>query len=280
MVDWKAVAAGAVLAALTTLGCGGARSANDGPLPPHPPKTLASGLAAPPGVRDPLRHGRAMKSRQLLVVEAQGMEGLLRKAPAASPDRVALLWRLAMLDAELEAVALADDADRIADTARKAAIGYFATLLKDYRNQCWVGGEPPECGAAAVYYLAYEQERGGELNEARKRYLELVQLYPHAQLVAYAYFAFGEMFFREARADAAKWPLAEQSFAMVLNMPTRDGVIAAYARYELAHVYQGEGDTDRARKELRRVAEVAEQGGFPGAFELATAARSEGGSAP
>jgi hypothetical protein len=64
----------------------------------------------PPPERDDRFRGRPMKSRALLVTELQGLEALFSTTSAASPDRPALMNRLALGYAELERRAEADRA--------------------------------------------------------------------------------------------------------------------------------------------------------------------------
>ena len=73
----------------------------------------------------------------------------------------------------------------------------------------------------AYYYLGLEHELAGDLINARRSYYELIKNAPASRFVPYAYFAFGEVFFHEAKSDPSKWDLAKQSYVEVMKFASR-----------------------------------------------------------
>lgn len=71
----------------------------------------------------------------------------------------------------------------------------------------------------ALYYLGVEHEIANDKTKARRWYYELIKRRPASQLVPYAYFGFGEMFFEEGATDPSKNTLAQHAFAEVLKYP-------------------------------------------------------------
>src|SRR5262249_30885891 len=134
----------------------------------------------------------------------------------------------------------AETAARLKRVAQMAAIKYYTLLKRQYPTLCQradaemsVSGEV--CVEDVLYYLGYEYERAGMLDQARKAYLDLVQSRrdDHATFVPYAYLAFGELFLEEARRDSSRWKLAIQSFQEVLKNPAPQNDIYAYALLRL-----------------------------------------------
>lgn len=83
-----------------------------------------------------------------------------------------------------------------------------------------------------LYFLGLESEIQGDRSKARRWFYELIKRRPDSQYVPYAYFAFGEMFFEEGKADAAKNQLAEHAFAEVLKHPQSPIASEARSRME------------------------------------------------
>ena len=79
---------------------------------------------------------------------------------------------------------------------------------------------------------------------ARRAFYELIKTRPQSTYVPYAYFAFGEMFQREAKSDPAKWDFAQQAYAEVKKYATSP--IAPEAVCRLAEVATAQGDHARA----------------------------------
>ena len=257
--------------------------------------------------RDERRAKMAMKSRQLLVTEIQGLESLFASTPRSSQDRPKLMRRLAEGYVELESAAFRDmteagmkadeakvknpgqvsaikeeqtKAENILNAARKAAIGYYTKLKDQFPKWCQNTAADPAkssgCGDEVLYYLAYEYEQAKQLDDARKVYLDLIQSWPQSKYIPNAYLAFGELFFNDAQADPSKWALAEQSYGEVIKYPPPDNKVWGYAHYKLGYVYWNKGDFIRALSELKKTIEYGVQyATLPNATELAKSARRD-----
>lgn len=150
--------------------------------------------------RDDRRARRAPRARALLVSEIQGLERLGLASTRTSPDRPALLRRIAEANVELAASATKDGSSAVAQAAHKNAVRHYVALLSDH----------PDAPArdAALYNLGLEYEALGDLTNARKVYFDVVKSHAGSPYVAKAYFAFGVLFRQEGKLD-----LARQAFA-------------------------------------------------------------------
>jgi TolA-binding protein len=251
--------------------------------PPPPPQPKASPVEIRRGLTSVRREG-------LLITEIQGLETLVASTPPRSPDRPGLLKRLADTYVELEASSFrkkiesgsgpaAAKAEKVEKAARQAAIKYYGQLKGQYPGWCQVvapGAAPQGCVDETLYDLAYEHEQAGELDQARKDYLELIQTSPGSKYVPNAYLAFGELFFQEAQSDPSKWALAEQSYKEVTKYPSPENKAFGYAHYKLGYVYWNQGDYVRAVAELKKTIENGMA--YPtltGAEQLAVSARRD-----
>lgn len=102
----------------------------------------------------------------------------------------------------------------------------------------------PDPTAASTYARARSAERAGRLDEARKAYFELIQRHPKSPLVPFAYWAFGELFRDESKADPTKLAFARQSYEEVLKFPASGLDRAAHGR--LIEVLARMGEPERA----------------------------------
>ena len=126
------------------------------------------------------------------------------------------------------------------------------------------------------YYLADEQEQGGNLKDARSTYFELIQKAPKSPFIPYAYLAFGELFFQEAQGDPAKWDLAAAAYKEVIKYPPPTNKQFGYARYKLGYVHWNKGEYANALNEFKKVIEYGDQfTDVPNATQLAKAARRD-----
>lgn len=282
-------------------------------LPPPPrEKTQAPPPRPPDGTagkgRDDRRIRLAARGYQLLVAEIQQLETLFQATPRAAGDRPGLLRRLADAYVELESAsdrtrteleikidavrksspaevtkltAEREKAGKVLVSARQAAIKYYDKLQADHPNHCASpnAADPTKstgCVDEVLYYLAYEHEQAGELDKARKVYLQLIQKAPKSKLVAGAYLAFGELYFNEAQGDTSKWALAAQAYGEVLKYPLPDNKFQGYAQYKLAYVYWNQSDFTRALASFKKTIEIAQQySSLPNAGPLATNARRD-----
>lgn len=102
-----------------------------------------------------------------------------------------------------------------------------------------------------LYDDALRFERQGNGAQARRSYYELIAKHPNSPLVPYAYFAFGEMFLREAQADPSKLDLALQAYNEVAKYPTSPITPEAWSR--LAQVHANKGDSAKSAAARQRL---------------------------
>jgi TolA-binding protein len=245
----------------------------------------ASAPAAPVVPKEPsvasLRDERrpSGRARGLLVADIQGLESLFGSIAKSSPDRPKLLRRLAEEYAELASVDEPQPAfQKSAALAHSYAMKFYQRLASEYPRWCITGNAADPalatgCTDEVLYYLGLEAERNRELDTARKTYLELIQTWPQSRYIPYAYFAFGELFFNDAASDPSKFPLAEQSYAKVIQYPPPGNGLFAFAHYRLAQVFAKKGDDARALSEFLKAAQHAKTYGDRG--KLGVAARHE-----
>jgi tetratricopeptide (TPR) repeat protein len=190
-----------------------------------PPEVLAVIAQA----RDPRHQQRRTVTRRLLVTELRNLERLLKVTPQASADRPALIRRIA--ETQVELAAAANEANDLSAERRhrRGAIQHYEQLAKSYPGSAR--------SDEVLYYLALEHERLGDLANARTAYLKLVDKARQSPLVPQAYFAFGELFFDEARKDPAKLPLTRQFYQQVVKWPPPGNAAYGLAWYRLGHVY-------------------------------------------
>jgi tetratricopeptide (TPR) repeat protein len=248
------------------------------------------------GQRDERKTRLKARARQLLITEITGLERLYASTRKQSPDRPQLVRRLAEAYVELGSAANRDkiEAEIKADTAkqkknralydksrseagkakdiltqaRRNAIKFYKIMKKDYPTYSKID--------EVLYYLAYEYEQAGDMDNARKAYQELVQKAPKSKYVPNAYLAFGELFFVEAMGDPGKWALAENFYKEVLKYPPPENKVFGYARYKLAYVYWNTGDYAKAIQEFKEVIEYADQhSNIAGAEQLQKASRRD-----
>jgi tetratricopeptide (TPR) repeat protein len=236
------------------------------------------------------------RARALLITEITGLERLYSSTRKKSPDRPQLVRRLAEGYVELEAAAdrdkvqseiNADDAKKaknkakydksrgesakakkILDSARQNAIKFYNVMKKDYPNYSKID--------EVLYYLAYEYEQAGDLDNARKVYFELIQTAPKSKYIPNAYLAFGELFFGEAMGDPTKWALSGEAYKQVLKYPPPENKVWGYAHYKLGYVYWNTGDYAKAIQEFKETIEFGEKySDQPNAAQLQKAARKD-----
>jgi tetratricopeptide (TPR) repeat protein len=248
------------------------------------------------GFRDDRATRLKARARALLITEITGLERLYGSTRKKSPDRPQLVRRLAEGYVELETAANHDkvqgevDADdakkaknkakydkaraesakakKILDSARQNAIKFYNVMKKDYPNYSKID--------EILYYLAYEYEQAGDLDNARKVYFELIQTAPKSKYIPNAYLAFGELFFGEAMGDPSKWALSGEAYKQVLKYPPPDNKVWGYAHYKLGYVYWNTGDYAKAIQEFKETIEYGDKySDQPNAAQLQKAARKD-----
>ena len=230
-------------------------------------------LSQSAGIRDERKSRLQARARTLLITEITGLERLYASTRKKSADRPQLVRRLAEGYVELESAANHDklqgeiDADdakkaknkskydksrneaakakKILDSARRNAIKFYNVMKKDYPNYSKLD--------EVLYYLAYEYEQSGDLDNARKVYFELIQKAPKSKYIPNAYLAFGELFFQEAMADPNKWALSGEAYKQVLKYPLPDNKVKwGYAHYKLGYEFTGTLATTRRQSRSSR----------------------------
>ncbi|MEQ9318621.1 MAG: tetratricopeptide repeat protein, partial [Polyangiaceae bacterium] len=132
------------------------------------------------------------------------------------------------------------------------------------------------CMDQVLYYLAYEYEQAGDLERARKVYLELTENWKKSRFVPNAYLAFGELFFQEAQGDPSKWPIAGNFYKEVLKYPPPDNKLWGYGAYKLAYVYWNQGEYGQAIDEFKKVIDFSKKyASLPNAKGLGKSARRD-----
>lgn len=123
---------------------------------------------------------------------------------------------------------------------------------------------------AEQYAKALAAERAGNLNDARKEYLKLIQQYPLSPYVPLVYFALGELFFQEGHKDPANLDFARLSYLEVVKYPRPDNTAWIAANFRLAEMYRLKGDHLRVLHSLDKVAgAIAKEPDAPCAASLA-----------
>ncbi|MDI3285014.1 hypothetical protein [Polyangium sp. 15x6] len=105
----------------------------------------------------------------------------------------------------------------------------------------------------AKYAEALAAERASDSDGARKGYLQLIQQSPASDYVPLVYFAFGELFLREADKDPSKLALAEQSYFRAAQYPSESTVHLA-ANFRMAEIERRTGRHTQALYSLGKIA--------------------------
>ncbi len=246
------------------------------------------------------------KVRKLLLTEIANVERLYKSTPKNDKDRPQLMRRLAEGYVELESSAFKDKvegevraqelrakdpsgaskakdgvkkATEIIKVARKNAITFYKQLKDQYPKWCQFPDNPEGqqgCIDEVLYYLAYEYEQAGDLENARSAYLELTENWKKSRFVPNAFLAFGELYFQEAQGDPSKWPFAQNFYKEVLKYDPPENKLWGYAAYKQAYVFWNQGDYATAIEQFKKVIEFG--GKFPqlpNAKSLASSARRD-----
>ncbi len=222
-----------------------------GTSPPTPSFSVPSSLGSTPRAISAARDSRVKthppRNRGMMVTELQGLTTLLSSTPPNAPDRPTLIRRIAEDYAELEraVITASGPMDPLARSARTKAIDFY-TQLEGFPTY-------PKLDEA-LYFKGLELEMGGYLTNARRAYLDLIRKSPQSKLVSAAYFAFGEMFFDEAAADASKLDLALQAYNEVLKQPA--SVLAPESLLRSAQIAERKGDRSRALGLYKRLLQL------------------------
>lgn len=204
--------------------------------------------------RDPRLAKRRPRSRALVLTEVQQLERLLDTTKLVSPERGQLRRRIAEDYNELAQTSSGPDAAR----ARSKSIEQYTGIVNETPSYALLD--------EVLYFRGLAFELNGDLKNARSSYYELIRRMPQSKLIPLAYFAFGEMFFGEAAADALKNELAKQAFNEVLKYPAADNPVFAEALLRLGQTYLRMKDDAEAKKMFDRLAR--DFAGSPAAAQL------------
>ena len=94
---------------------------------------------------------------------------------------------------------------------------------------------------------------------ARKAYFELIKSFPKSPHVPGAYFAFGEHFLEQSKADRSKLDVAREFFRKVQQFPPPKNSLYALASYRLAEIEKLRGDGAGALSQAKRTLEALHQ---------------------
>lgn len=135
-------------------------------------------------------------------------------------SNVDIMREIATLQSDTTPSALHTVADDYCELARVEANG--ALRLKAISTYDEIANKYPTYAALdeVLYFSGLESEIQGDTKNARYSYYELIKRRPNSEYVPYAYFAFGELFFEEAKTDPSKNALAEQAYREVLKYPS------------------------------------------------------------
>ncbi len=198
-----------------------------------PTSTATPAPSALLDARDPRRI--STRSPVLVQTEVRALEQLVNTTALNAPDRPALLRRLAEEYVELRKSGVAASSTK--------AIQDYDELVKQYPAY-------PQLDEVR-YFLGLEYELAGDPANARKALYSLIRDTPNSKFVPYAYFAFGEMFFHEAKSDPSKFQFAQQAYAETSKFASSPMLPEAMAR--LSEVYAAQGNTQMAESFKQRL---------------------------
>lgn len=198
--------------------------------------------------RDPRRGVHKPRPARLLKTEIHQLKMLFEATPREAPDRRPILRRLADDSAELAWAAPSES-----EKARAQAIHYYVMLTEENKSNC-PSTEMQKCRAdEALYFLALELELIGKINDARKSYFELIRSFPQSDYIPYAYFAFGELYFKEGmEGDRSKLPMAKKLYDKILQFARSPITVETTLR--LADIAEAEGDKATAEQHRKHAA--------------------------
>jgi TolA-binding protein len=232
-------------ASVLAVSCGSPREAATVEIAPLPlPTQTASAQIAPPKVEvakaddvDNAQDLRVNHPRQqaLVVTETQALEQLLAATAQTSPDRPQVLRRLAENYVELRKGGMLK--------ASQKAIERYTTLTSEYPSHAK--------SDEALYYLALEYETVSDMTNARRSYYTVIKNYPSSSFIPYTYYAFGELFLREAASDPSKWDFAKQAYTETIKYSASPIVPEAW--YKLMTVFKAQGDVAHAEQAKQKL---------------------------
>ncbi|MFO0554883.1 MAG: hypothetical protein U0271_41285 [Polyangiaceae bacterium] len=132
-------------------------------------------------------------------------------------------------------------------THQPARTETFETCLAEIRKHP-VRGPQPDAGES-LYRQALAAEES-DLNTARKLHFKLIDDQRGSAYVAASYFAFGEIFLRDAETDRSKLSFAEQAYLEALKDATSGTPLFWMSRLRLGEVYAQSNEDQKALDSL------------------------------
>lgn len=220
------------------------------PVAPPPTPTLKVSSAYRPSIAivrplTPL----TLRKKALLVNELAQLEKLLEATPKTSPDRPALLRRTMEDYRELALVAQAEgsaNAPALAAKARERAIARGLAIVSDHPLYAKLD--------EVLYVVGIEQQMASNLAGARAAHLDLIKRFPQSRYATWAYVAFGDAYFAEAKNDASKYAIARAAYGKATNVAHG---AQAYALVMTAFCTWLEGEATMARAQMERARDFA-----------------------
>jgi TolA-binding protein len=122
-----------------------------------------------------------------------------------------------------------------------------------------------------MFRKALSLMKQGDLESARKLFLELTESFPESEYAPHAYFQFGVLFLEEGKPD-----LAEKFFKEAVRYPPPLNVIYHLSAYNLALAQRKQGRHTEAAENLRvAIAGETEFQNLPCVREVAAEARAQ-----
>ena len=243
------------------------------PLEVAAPRSLPADADWVTPIRDPRPAAARPRAPQLLVAELLALRRLLAHTTTNDPDELKIRRRLAETYVELRYAAELDErramaavrgndleARDVAATASEQAVEQYRNIVHRYPDD--------DQHDSTLYYLAFEYEHQGALDDARRTYLELIQRAPGSERVPAAYLAFGELFLEAAREDPAQWALARAAYEEVAKYPPPANRGACLAQYRLVEVNDALGNRDQAQQAREKALSCSQEHDLPGSREI------------
>ncbi len=151
------------------------------------------------------------------------------------------------------------------DAASPPAASPVADALEACKERVLHEGIPTTPAGAprgnALHRAADEKRLQGDGEGERQIYYQLIQEEPASPYIPFAYFAFGELFKKDAEADPSKAPLAEEAYKESLKAVAPGNRLYLVASFRLARIYELEKQPSAARDAYQRAVDDATEHG-------------------
>jgi len=154
------------------------------------------------------------------------------------------------------ALEIAGDEEPREDSAKKSDVEVAEACIDAMREGRGLPDEERPSPESASYQRARAAERAGKRDEMRRAYLAVVRDHPASRYVPLVYFAFGEIFRREAEKDPSKRTLAVQSYREAMKYPAPESTAWVSATLRLAELEQRGGRGAESLALLKKIADL------------------------